>query len=112
MLYYLFVLLEYKRTAIEANVKRFFPLILVGLVLLEVIFVAGPAANVQGSNNLKYCLFVDDGEGKRQLTGWWFMVLLPYYLPLAAAILPIVRITWRLRRGSQAMTERSKARDK
>ena len=109
LLYYSWVMMEQKRTIIEQNVKLFFPLIIIGLIILEIIFASGPAAQVRGSQDGSYCLYNDWAtEYTQRITGWLFMVIFPYYLPLAIAIFPILRITRRLRRGSEVMTERSK----
>ena len=109
MLYYSWVILEQKRTIIEQNVKLFFPLIIVGLIIVEILFASAPASQVRGSQDFSHCLYKDGvTEYSQRVTGWLFMVIFPYYLPLAIAIFPILRITNRLRRGSEVMTERCK----
>ena len=94
------------------NVKLFFPLILLGLIFLEIIFASAPASQVRGSKDFSKCLYKDDvTENQQRVTGWLFMVLFPYYLPLAISIFPILRITNRLRKGTEVMTERSKVQN-
>ena len=44
LLYYSWICLEQKKTSIEQNVKLFFPLILVGLIIVEIIFASAPAS--------------------------------------------------------------------
>ena len=112
LLYYSWICLEQKKTSIEQNVKLFFPLILLGLIFLEIIFASAPASQVRGSKDFSKCLYKDDvTENGQRVTGWLFMVLFPYYLPLAISIFPILRITNRLRKGTEVMTERSKVQN-
>ena len=112
LLYYSWICLEQKKTSIEQNVKLFFPLILLGLIIVEIIFASAPASQVRGSKDQSKCLYKDDvTENSQRITGWLYMVVFPYYLPLAISIFPIFRITSRLRRGSEAMTERSKVQN-
>jgi len=112
LLYYSWICLEQKKTSIEQNVKLFFPLIILGLIFLEIIFASAPASQVRGSKDFSKCLYKDDvTENGQRVTGWLFMVLFPYYLPLAISIFPILRITNRLRKGSEVMTERSKVQN-
>ena len=83
-----------------------------GLIFLEIIFASAPASQVRGSKDQSKCLYKDDvTENSQRITGWLYMVVFPYYLPLGISIFPIFRITNRLRRGSEAMTERSKVQN-
>ena len=112
MLYYSWICLEQKKTSIEQNVKLFFPLVILGLILIEIIFASGPASQVRGSNNYSKCLYKDGiTEDSQRVTGWLYMVLFPYYLPLVISIFPFFRITSRLRQGSEVMMERVKVQN-
>ena len=112
LLYYSWICLEQKKTSIEQNVKLFFPLILVGLILVEIIFASAPASQVRGSKDHSKCLYKDDvSENSQRITGWLYMVAFPYYVPLAISIFPVFRIATRLRKGSEAMTERAKVQN-
>ena len=94
LLYYSWICLEQKKTSIEQNVKLFFPLILVGLILVEIIFASAPASQVRGSKDHSKCLYKDDvSENSQRITGWLYMVAFPYYVPLAISIFPVFRIS-------------------
>jgi hypothetical protein len=49
LIYYAWFVMEYKSSRIEQLAKKFFPLIIVGLILLEVFFTLAPTVNVRGS---------------------------------------------------------------
>ncbi len=60
MVYYAWVTLEYKSSRIEQMAKKFFPLIVVGLILLELFFTLAPTVNVRGSKYAQVNLFSSD----------------------------------------------------
>ena len=56
--------------------------------------------------DFQYCYYVKNDVATARRTGWLFMVLFPFYLPLLAVIFPFVRIAIKLRQGQAAVQER------
>ena len=105
LVYYAWIQTEFKKTAIENKTKQFLPLVILTLVLAEVLVAIGPAMNVRSQANVKKCYYVDDSAYTRSVTGWLYLVIFPYFLPLVLASFPMIRIAMKLRNASYQMTE-------
>jgi len=108
MLYYNLLAVYLKTAKFELNTKRLFPLLVVGLLLLEMCIVLSPTLNMRASIAQQWCEFVL--SDKRVRDGWLYSVLFPYFLPLVAAIGPSIYLTLRLKEGEIIEPKKSQVR--
>jgi len=95
MLFYNTLAVYLKTARFELNMKRFFPLLVLGLLLLEMFLVMKPTANMRASIAQQWCEFID--KDNRVVDGWLYSVLFPYFIPLVASIGPSIYLTLRLK---------------
>jgi len=108
MLYYNLLAVFLKTARFELNVKRFFPFLVLGLLLLEMVLVLKPTLNMRASIAQQWCEFVD--RDSRVTDGWLYSVLFPYFLPLVTAIGPSIYLTLRLKEGQIIEPKKSQVR--
>ena len=90
MLYY-----NLKTARFELNMKRYFPIVVLILLLLEMFIVLKPTLNMRASIAQQWCEFAD--QDSRVIDGWLYSVMFPYFLPLVASIGPSIYLTLRLK---------------
>ena len=71
---------------------------------------ARPTVNVSGTRSGQFCYRVDDSYAKERLNGWFYLVLLPYFLPLAASLFPLIKLSLKLYRRDRTMLESGEKR--
>lgn len=91
LLYLSFALLKLKSKRIENQVRKFLPVIFVGLLIVEVIFALPAAFNTEASSSGR-CQYINNAG--TVAVGWLYYVILPYFLPLFICMYPFVRIAW------------------
>ncbi len=89
---YALACVELKRSSVEAAARTYFPLAVLALLLAQFALTAAPASNVEGGRR---CRLVDAGYARERATGWLYLVVLPYLLPMAACAGPCVRVAMR-----------------
>lgn len=91
---------HYKTAGFENNVlKKYFPIIILGLLKLEVVLTLWPALNVKGAANLQYCYYKDSSKSTVASTGWLYLVIFPYFLPLILIVAPVVYLSIKLKKS-------------
>lgn len=110
LLTYTFVFVQFKRTVIEQRAKRFFPLIVIVLLVFELLFAIWPALNVRASSSEQFCYHVDASYSNQRRTGWLYLVLYPYFIPVMMAVFPVVKLALKLRDKSLLDTHAVQAR--
>ena len=86
-----------KTARFELHMKRFFPLLVVFLLVLEMVIVLKPTLNMRSSIAQQWCEFAD--QDSRVVAGWLYSVVFPYFLPLVASIGPVIYLTLRIKEG-------------
>ena len=97
MLYYNLMAVYLKTARFELNMKRYFPIVVLILLLLEMFIVLKPTLNMRASIAQQSCEFAD--RDSRVIDGWLYSVMFPYFLPLVASIGPSIYLTLRLKEG-------------
>ena len=64
-----------------------------------------PTVNVSGTRSGRHCYRIDDSYAKERLHGWFYLVLLPYFVPLAVSLFPVIRLSLKLYRRNRTMLE-------
>jgi len=108
ILYYNLLAVYLKTARFELNMKRYFPIFVLVLLLLEMFIVLKPTLNMRASIAEQWCEFVD--RDSRVLDGWLYSVLFPYFLPLVASIGPSIYLTLRLKEGEIIEPKKSQVR--
>jgi len=105
MLYYTWLQVELKRTSVEAKAKQYFPLVVLAILVAELFLAIWPTVNVSGTRSGRHCYRIDDSYAKERLHGWFYLVLLPYFVPLAVTLFPVIRLSLKLYRRDRTMLE-------
>ena len=105
MLFYTWLYLELKNVRVEKWTKRFFPFMLVGLFIVELFLVIWPTINVRGSMSGQHCYRVDDSFATQRKTGWLYLVLFPYFIPLLISIFPFLRMSLLMQQNKLARVQ-------
>ena len=95
MLYYNLLAVYLKATRFQLLAKRFFPLFVLSLLLLEMALVLKPTLNTRASIADQWCELIE--KDTRVTSGWLYSVLLPYYVPMLATIGPAIYLALRLK---------------
>ena len=110
MLYYNMIAVYLKTTKFQLLTRRYFPVLVLGLLLLEVFMVLCPVLGVRAGVTQQSCVFIA-GEVEmmevRARDGWLYTVLFPYFLPLVAAVGPFIYLAIRLKEGHIIEPQRS-----
>lgn len=110
MLYYNMIAVYLKTTKFQLLTRRYFPVLVLGLLLLEVFMVLSPVLGVRAGVTQQSCVFIA-GEVEmmevRARDGWLYTVLFPYFLPLVAAVGPFIYLAIRLKEGHIIEPQRS-----
>ena len=64
-----------------------------------------PTVNVSGTRSGQFCYRIDDSYTKERLHGWFYLVLLPYFVPLALSLFPVIKLSLKLYRRNRTMLE-------
>ncbi len=105
MLYYTWLRVELKRQSIEARTRQFFPLIVVGLLVAQFFLVIWPTLNVSGTISGQFCYNIDDSYETERLHGWFYLVMIPYFLPLAAGVFPAARLALKIHSRDRSLLD-------
>ena len=97
MLYYNLMAVYLKTARFEPNMKRYFPIVVLILLLLEIFIVLKPTLNMRASIAQQWCEFAH--QDSTVIDGWLYSVMFPYFLPLVASIGPSIYLTLRLKEG-------------
>ncbi len=98
LLYYSWLMIEFKMSrSVENKIRKWVPLAIVSLIVVEVIIALPPALNVTSSRHAQFCLYLDNSITTLRQTGWLFHVLFPYYIPLVLSVFPVIKILLKLR---------------
>jgi len=108
LLYYNLLAVFLKTVRFELHMKRFFPLLVVALLVLEMVIVLKPTLNMRASIAEQWCEFSDPAS--RVVSGWLYSVLFPYFLPLVASIGPAIYLTLRIKEGEIIEPKKSEVR--
>jgi len=108
ILYYNLLAVYLKTARFELLSKRYFPVLVVLLLLLEMVIVLRPTLNMRASIAEQWCEFVD--QSRRIPDLWLYSVLFPYFLPLVASIGPAIYLTLRLKEGEIIEPKKSQVR--
>ena len=95
MLYFNLMVVYLKTARFELNMKRYFPIVVLILLLLEMFIVLKPTLNMRASIAQQWCEFAD--QDIRVIDGWLYSVMFSYFLPLVASIGPSIYLTLRLK---------------
>ena len=96
-----------KTTKFQLNVKRYMPVLIVGLLILETFIVLYPTLGIRSSIAEQWCEFVNPDVASRSLIGWLYTVLFPYFFPLVFAIGPFIYLALRVKEGHIIEPQRS-----
>ena len=110
MLYYNMIAVYLKTTKFQLLTRRYFPVLVLGLLLLEVFMVLGPVLGVRAGITQQSCVFIAGEEEMMEVRardGWLYTVLFPYFLPLVAAVGPFIYLAIRLKEGHIIEPQRS-----
>lgn len=109
MLYYNMIAVYLKTTKFQLLTRRYFPGLVLVLLLLEVLMVLGPVLGIRAGVTQQSCVFVsgDQMMEVRARDGWLYTVLFPYFLPLVAAVGPYIYLAIRLKEGHIIEPQRS-----
>ena len=109
MLYYNMIAVYLKTTKFQLLTRRYFPGLVLALLLLEVLMVLGPVLGVRAGVTEQSCVFIsgDQMMEVRARDGWLYTVLFPYFLPLVAAVGPFIYLAIRLKEGHIIEPQRS-----
>ena len=107
MLYYNMIAVYLKTTKFQLLTRRYFPGLVLGLLLLEVVLVLSPVLGVRAGLTEQSCVFVSGEMETRARDGWLYTVLFPYFLPLVAAVGPFIYLAIRLKEGHIIEPQRS-----
>ena len=107
MLYYNMIAVYLKTTKFQLLTRRYFPGLVLGLLLLEVVLVLSPVLRVRAGLTEQSCVFVSGEMETRARDGWLYTVLFPYFLPLVAAVGPFIYLAIRLKEGHIIEPQRS-----
>jgi len=99
MLYYNMLASYLKTTKFQLNTKRYMPVIIVSLLILETVMVLYPTLGIRSSIAEQWCEFVNPDPASRSLIGWLYTVLFPYFFPLVFAIGPFIYLALRVKEG-------------
>lgn len=97
MVVYTWIQVEFKRSVIEQTMRKYFPVLILGLLVVEMLLTIEPTLNVRGSAAEQYCYHVDKRFSTRRRTGWLYLVLYPYFIPLAVCVAPCIKLGLKLR---------------
>ncbi|XP_059089044.1 uncharacterized protein LOC131885120 [Tigriopus californicus] len=97
MVIYTWVHVEFKRSVIEQTMRKYFPVLIIGLFVVELLLAIEPTLNVRGSAAEQYCYHVDKRFSTRRRTGWLYLVLYPYFVPLVVCLFPCIKLGLKLR---------------
>ena len=107
MLYYNMIAVYLKTTKFQLLTRRYFPGLVLGLLLLELVLVLSPVLGVRAGLTEQSCVFVSGEMETRARDGWLYTVLFPYFLPLVAAVGPFIYLAIRLKEGHIIEPQRS-----
>ena len=107
MLYYNMIAVYLKKTKFQLLTRRYFPGLVLALLLIEVILVLSPVLGVRAGLTQQSCVFVTGEMEVRARDGWLYTVLFPYFLPLVAAVGPFIYLAIRLKEGHIIEPQRS-----
>ena len=107
MLYYNMIAVYLKTTKFQLLTRRYFPGLVLGLLLLELLLVLSPVLGVRAGLTEQSCVFVSGEMETRARDGWLYTVLFPYFLPLVAAVGPFIYLAIRLKEGHIIEPQRS-----
>ena len=60
---------------------------------------------MSGTRSGQFCYRIDDSYTKERLHGWFYLVLLPYFVPLALSLFPVIKLSLKLYRRNRTMLE-------
>jgi len=95
MLYYNLMAGYFKTYKFEVVTMKMFPLVILGLLLLELLLVIHPAMRVEGHESGKYCIIA--ASSQLTVDSWFYTVLLPYWFPLVFSLPPTIYMILRYR---------------
>jgi hypothetical protein len=99
--FYAWFAIEKKVAAVEKSGTHYFPAVVIALLLLELIISIWPAMNVAGSEDSgQFCHLLDQDYARQRRTGWLYLVIFPYLLPLLLCAFPCIRLGLKLRAGA------------
>ena len=99
MLYYNTLAAYLKTSKFQLVTKRYFPVIVMLLLLLETFMVLSPTLGIRSSIAEQHCVYGDTSVEARSRLGWLYNVLFPYFLPFVAAVGPFIFLSIRLKEG-------------
>lgn len=99
MLYYNTLAAYLKTSKFQLLTKRYFPVIVMLLLLLETLMVLTPTLGIRSSIAEQHCVYGDNSVEARSRVGWLYNVLFPYWLPFVAAVGPFIYLSIRLKEG-------------
>lgn len=105
MLFYTWVVTDFGQKWLEGAFKRYFWAVVLALLFVELVVTIWPTANVRGSAVGQFCYRVDDSYATERRTGWLYLVMFPYFIPLFICLYPAVMLGLRLRQSRQTPTE-------
>eukprot|EP00095_Tigriopus_kingsejongensis_P006479 maker-scaffold1058_size66152-snap-gene-0.12 protein:Tk06479 transcript:maker-scaffold1058_size66152-snap-gene-0.12-mRNA-1 annotation:"olfactory receptor 1f12-like" len=97
MVLYTWIQVEFKRSIIEQTMRKYFPVLVLVLLVVEILLTLEPTLNVRGSAVEQYCYHVDKRFSTRRRTGWLYLVLYPFLIPLAICLFPCIKLGLKLR---------------
>ena len=107
MLYYNMVAVYLKTTKFQLLTRRYFPCLVLALLVLCVLVVLSPVLGVRAGLTQQSCVFINGALEARTRDGWLYTVLFPYFLPLVAAVGPFIYLAIRLKEGHIIEPQRS-----
>ena len=99
MLYYNTLASYLKTTKFQLICKRYLPVIVLCLLVLEVIMVLPVSLAMRSSIAEQWCEYTDNSVEYRDRVGWLYNVLFPYFLPFVSAVGPFIYLSIRLKEG-------------
>jgi len=107
ILYYNCLAGYFKTYKCEVIAVKAYPLVVVGLLLLELLLVIYPAMQISVHESGNYCEIASDGN---QVIDWFYHVLLPYWFPLLLSLPPIIYMVLRYREGEYIEPRKTQVR--
>lgn len=95
--YFTWTIVIFKTKKIENMVRQFFPFIVGGFIILEIIFAIPPAMNLEGTPHKGWCKYKNYDFHSTILVNWLYYVLFPYFIPLILCAYPFGYVLYKLR---------------
>ena len=67
--------------------------------------------NVSGTRSGEFCYRIDGSYTTERLHGWFYLVLFPYFVPLAISLFPVIKLSLMLYRRNRTMLESGERED-